>query len=140
MASVPEAHLNRPPSDATARAEILVGPLLRYVGTTTATVWVETSVATEVAVLEHRAKTFQVEGHHYALVLVENLEPASVTSYEVHLDGRRAWPAEDGRPTPAIRTRAGERQARLVFGSCRVGAPQRPPYTLPPAVFTSAPA
>jgi PhoD-like phosphatase len=121
-----------PVSDALAPAEILVGPLLRYVGTTTATVWVETSVATEVTVLEHRAKTFQVEGHHYALVLLENLEPASVTSYEVHLDGRRVWPADDGRPTPAIRTRAGERQARLVFGSCRVGAPQRPPYTLLP--------
>ena len=118
-----------PVSDAVISAEILVGPLLRYVGTTTATVWVETSVATEVTVLEHRANTFQAEGHHYALVLLENLEPASVTSYEVHLDGRRVWPPDDDRPSPAIRTRAGERQARLVFGSCRVGAPQRAPYT-----------
>ena len=32
-------------------------------------------------------------------------------------------------PAPAIHMREGERQARLVFGSCRVGAPQRPPYT-----------
>ena len=29
--------------------------------------------------------------------------------------------------------REGERQARLVFGSCRVGAPERPPFTLAPA-------
>ena len=51
----------------------------------------------------------------------------------MHLDGRRAWPPpDDGRPSPTIRTRAGEEQARLVFGSCRVGAPQRPPYTLLP--------
>jgi hypothetical protein len=105
---------------------------LRYVGTTTATVWVETSAAAEVSILGHRAQTFRVEGHHYALVLVENLEPDSVTPYEVHLDGRSVWPADDGRPTPAIRTRTGERQVRLVFGSCRVGAPQRRPYTLPP--------
>ena len=133
LSSFPEAHHSGPVSVALAPAEILVGPLLRYVGTTTATVWVETSVATEVTVLEQRTNTFQVEGHHYALVLLENLEPASVTSYEVHLDGRRAWPpADDARPSPTIRTRAGERQARLVFGSCRVGAPQRPPYTLLP--------
>ncbi len=31
-----------------------------------------------------------------------------------------------------IHTRQGEDQARLVFGSCRVGAPQREPYTLAP--------
>ena len=36
-------------------------------------------------------------------------------------------------PGSAIHTREGERQARLVFGSCRVGAPQRPPYTLAPS-------
>jgi hypothetical protein len=29
-----------------------------------------------------------------------------------------------------IRTREGDREARLVFGSCRVGAPERPPYSL----------
>ena len=29
--------------------------------------------------------------------------------------------------------REGERQARLVFGSCRVGAPETPPYTLSPS-------
>ena len=31
--------------------------------------------------------------------------------------------ATDGRPPSAIHTRGGERQSRLVFGSCRVGAP-----------------
>lgn len=110
--------------------DLLVGPLLRYAGTTTATVWVETSRPAEVTVLRHRSRTFTIEGHHYALVLVEDLEPGSVTPYDVHLDGRLVWPPDDGRQAPVIRTREGEREVRLVFGSCRVGAPERPPYSL----------
>ncbi|MGZ4357814.1 MAG: alkaline phosphatase D family protein [Gaiellaceae bacterium] len=112
--------------------DIVLGPLLRYVGTTTATVWVETRAPHEVEVLGHRARTFQVEGHHYALVLIEDLQPGSAHPYEVRLDGHLAWPPSDGRPGPVIRTREGERQARLVFGSCRVGAPESVPYTHDP--------
>jgi hypothetical protein len=57
-----------------------------------------------------------------------------VTEYEVRLDGEPVWPLPSGgHPPSAIRTREGEDHARLVFGSCRVGAPQREPYTLPPA-------
>ena len=110
--------------------DLLVGPLLRYAGTTTATVWVETADPAEVTVLEHRARTFAVEGHHYALLLIEGLEPGTVTPYDVRLDGRVVWPPDDGRQRPVIRTREGDREARLVFGSCRVGAPERPPYSL----------
>jgi PhoD-like phosphatase len=119
-------------STSPAQPVLVVGPLLRYVGTTTATVWVETDRAAEVEVLGQRARTFHVLGHHYALVVLEGLEPGSVSPYEVTLDGVLAWPPEDGRPGPAIHTREGERQARLVFGSCRVGAPQTEPYTRPP--------
>ena len=111
-------------------ATLVLGPLLRYVGSTQATVWVETDAACEVSVLEHRARTFHVEGHHYALVVIDDLEPASVTPYAVHLDGEPVWPPEGERPPSAIHTRDHERRARLVFGSCRVGAPERPPYTL----------
>ena len=111
-------------------ARLVLGPLLRYAGSTQATVWVETDAPCEVAVLGHHARTFHVEGHHYALVVVDDLEPASVTPYEVLLDGEPAWPRDDERPPSAIHTRHHERRARLVFGSCRVGAPQRPPYTL----------
>jgi PhoD-like phosphatase len=120
-------------SVAASARDLLVGPLLRYVGTTTATVWVETARPAEVTVLGHRARTFTVEGHHYALVLIEDLEPGTVAPYEVRLDGQLVWPPDDGRPRPVIRTREGEREARLVFGSCRVGAPERPPYSLPRA-------
>ena len=112
-------------------AELLVGPLVRYVGTETATVWVETSRSCEVAVLGHRARTFHVERHHYALVVVDGLEPGTATPYEVLLDGVPVWPrAGDDRPRPCIRTRDDERNVRLVFGSCRIGAPEEVPYTL----------
>ena len=114
-------------------AQLTLGPLLRYVGTTTATVGVETDAPTVVEALGHRSNTFQVFGHHYAIVLIEGLEPGSITPYEVRLQGRTVWPPHDGRPGCAIRTREGERQARLVFGSCRVGAPEEPPYTLAPS-------
>jgi hypothetical protein len=110
-------------------ARLVLGPLLRYTGSTCATVWVEADARCEVAVLGHRARTFHVEGHHYALVVIDDLEPASVTPYQVLLDGEPVWPPADGRPPSAIHTRNHERQARLVFGSCRVGAPERPPYT-----------
>ena len=117
---------------AAPRPGLVLGPLLRYTGSTTATVWVETDAPAEVEVLGRRVRTFQVEGHHYALVLLEGLEPGSITPYEVRLDDALVWPPADGRPPSAIHTREGERQSRLIFGSCRVGAPQRPPYTLPP--------
>lgn len=103
---------------------LVLGPLLRYTGRESATVWVETSGACVVEVLGHRSPTFHVEGHHYAIVLVDDLEPGSETPYEVRLDGRAAWPPDDGRPPSIIRTRDRERRLRLVFGSCRTGAPQ----------------
>ena len=105
--------------------ELVLGPLLRYAGTESATFWVETSRPCEVRTLGRAERTFTVEGHHYALVLVDDLEPASVTPYDVRLDGILAWPpAGDGRPRPVVHTRDGERSVRLVFGSCRVGGPE----------------
>jgi hypothetical protein len=113
--------------------QIVVGPLLRYTGTTTATLWMETDEPTEVEVLGHRTATFQVEGHHYALVVVDTLEPGTVTPYEVELNGRIVWPPDDGRPPCAIHTREFERQSRLVFGSCRVGMAECEPFTQQPS-------
>jgi PhoD-like phosphatase len=105
-------------------AELVLGPLLRYAGTESATFWVETSMACEVEVLGHRASTFAVDGHHYALVLVDDLTPDSVTPYDVRLDGALVWPPDDGRPPSVVHTRNEEHRARLVFGSCRVGDEQ----------------
>ena len=38
--------------------ELKVGPLLRYVAETEATIWVETDRACQVTILDHQAQTF----------------------------------------------------------------------------------
>ncbi len=113
-------------------AELVLGPLLRYVGKTDATIWVETDSACEVEILGRTAKTFCVHGHHYALVCFDDLEPGSSEEYEVALDGGKVWPMEGSEfPPSVLRTFRDEEQIELVFGSCRVCAPQGPPFTLP---------
>ena len=98
-------------------AELLVGPLLRYVGTETATIWVETTRACEVAILGQRTRTFSVEGHYYALVMIMDLEPGTTTPYDIRLDDVVVWPrTDDERPPPSIRTRHNQPEVRLVFG------------------------
>jgi hypothetical protein len=116
-------------------AELALGPLLRHVGPSDATVWVETGAPCEVEVLvgdtAHRSRTFRVGDHHYALVRVEDLEPGSSYEYSVHLDGEKVWP-ESGSPFPpsVIRTVGDGEAVKLVFGSCRISAPHEPPYSL----------
>jgi PhoD-like phosphatase len=100
---------------------LVLGPMLRYVGTESATFWVETSAPCEVEILGHRMPTFAIDGHHYALLLIDDLKPDSVTPYEVRLDDENVWPPDDGRPQPVVHTRNHEHRARLVFGSCRLG-------------------
>jgi hypothetical protein len=112
------------PETAGTRPLLLLGPLLRHVDPVSATLWVETDRPCTVEVLGRRARTFCVEGHHYALVVVEDLEPGSVTPYEVHLDGAQVWPpARSHFPPSRIRTIGGERPFRLAFGSCRYATP-----------------
>ncbi|WP_327595204.1 alkaline phosphatase D family protein [Streptomyces chartreusis] len=110
-------------------AELRLGPLLRYVDGSTATVWVEASRPCAVRVRGAdgsggEARTFQVAGHHYALVPVTGLTPGTTTPYEVHLDGAGVWPLP-GSPFPpsVIRTPADGDPVRLAFGSCRWAAP-----------------
>jgi hypothetical protein len=113
-------------------AELVLGPVLRHVGTDDATIWLETDAACEVEILGRKATTFGVEGHHYAIVAIEGLEPGSETPYGVKLDGEDVWPEPGSRfPPPAIRTFEPGRRLRIAFGSCRVALPHEPPYTLP---------
>jgi PhoD-like phosphatase len=114
-----------------ARARLVLGPLLRYVGDDEATVWVETDRACVVEVLGCSSPTFRVAGHHYGFVCVSGLESAACIPYEVHLDGERCWPLADS-PFPAsvICTRTSGQPVHLAFGSCRVTLPHEPPYTL----------
>jgi hypothetical protein len=112
--------------------DVLLGPLLRHVDETSATVWVETDAPCEVGVLGCSTPTFTVAGHHYALVVCDQLEPGTTTAYDVRLDGAVRWPLPaDPYPAPTVRTRTrdGQEPFRLVFGSCRVTRPHEPPYT-----------
>ncbi len=105
--------------------------MLRYVAETTATIWVETAASGTVSVLGHDARTFHVRGRHYALVVIEGLEPGTTIEYDVHVDGQRVWP-EIGSDLPAsvIRTVAPGQPVSVLAGSCRAAAPHEPPYTL----------
>ena len=108
--------------------------LLRYVGTTTATVWVETDRAAVVEVLGHAGAARSTCS-----------DTTTRSSWSRTSSPARSFPTTFGStacrygrrrtagPRPRSDLREGERQARLVFGSCRVGAPQSPPYTLAPS-------
>jgi len=112
--------------------DLLLGPLLRHVDETSATVWVETDAPCEVTVLGCSTPTFTVAGHHFAMVVCDGLEPGTTTAYDVALDGEQVWPrADDPYPAPNVRTRRrnGQEPFRLLFGSCRVTRPHEPPYT-----------
>jgi hypothetical protein len=112
-------------------AELVLGPLLRYAGETEAMVWVETDAPCAVEVLGFRARTFAVEGHHFALVHCAGLERGSITPYEVALDGERVWPPADSPfPPSVVRTHDPATPTTIVFGSCRVCVPHRPPWSL----------
>jgi hypothetical protein len=105
-----------------------LGPLLRYVDTTSATVWVETAGSSEVEVVaggvSGRARTFAVHGHHYALVEVAGLPPGTPTPYRVLVDQQQVWPPDgpefEGFPPSVIPTLEPGKPLRLAFGSCRV--------------------
>ena len=124
---------------------ILVGPILRYVDATQATVWIETSApctvhissvadpephaAHEASTFSASATTWDVFGHHFALVRIESLTPGTCTQYRVELtaDGTTTavWPENPDRPS-VIRTLGDDSTLRLSFGSCRRGEAQSP--------------
>jgi phosphodiesterase/alkaline phosphatase D-like protein len=110
-------------------ADLILGPLLRYVGETEATVWVEADSPCTVEILGREEPTFTVEEHHYALVRIEGLDPAGFYEYEVRLDGERRWPeAGSDLPPSVIRTIDKGKPIDVCFGSCRVALPHDGPY------------
>src|SRR4051794_36940319 len=104
--------------------------MLRHVSETSATIWVECDQACTVEVLGRAERTFCVAGHHYALLIIEGLGPATSTEYEVSLDGDRRWPEDDELPASRIRTLGHDGPTRVLYGSCRTAAPHEPPWTL----------
>ncbi|WP_221357603.1 alkaline phosphatase D family protein [Streptomyces beigongshangae] len=111
-------------------ASLRLGPLLRYVDGSSATVWVEASrpCTAEVRGADGtggETRTFQIADHHYALVPVTGLTPGTTTPYEVLLDGERVWPLPDSRfPPSVIHTPVDDHETvRVAFGSCRWASP-----------------
>ncbi|MER8220843.1 alkaline phosphatase D family protein [Streptomyces sp. NPDC094143] len=110
-------------------AGLRLGPLLRYTDGSSATVWVETSrpCTAEVRCADGAggtARTFQIAGHHYALVPVTGLTAGTTTTYEVLLDDTRVWPLP-GSPFPpsAIHAPGPDGALQVAFGSCRWASP-----------------
>jgi hypothetical protein len=111
--------------------DLVLGPLLRHVDHTSATIWVETAASAVVTVTagEHRAsaRTFGVHGHHYALVELTGLEPGTRTPYVVDVDDERVWPSSAPEladlPESVIPTLQEGKPLRMAFGSCRVSVP-----------------
>jgi hypothetical protein len=117
--------------------ELILGPLLRHVGSSDATVWVETDTPCEVEVrasgASGRSRTFRVGTHHYALVHATGLTPGVSHEYEVRLDGEVVWPEPSSSFPPSVVRIPGEGElVKLVFGSCRISAPHEPPYASSP--------
>src|ERR1700750_1025279 len=111
-------------------ANLVLGPLLRYVSETEATLFVETDEQCEVSILGAVEPTFRVEGHHYALVRVEGLKPGTEHPYDVKLDGEVRWPEPDSaQPPSSLRTLGGEGPLGGAFCSRRVGGPPQGAYT-----------
>ena len=101
---------------------LVLGPVLRHVGETTASVWVQLDRAATVSVLGCAAPTFEVCGHHYAIVPVAGLEPDTRYPCQVQIDGERVWPPRvSPHPESFVRTRGPQsaRRHRIIFGSCR---------------------
>jgi hypothetical protein len=112
--------------------DLRLGPVLRHVDETTATVWVElnrpATATVRVADRSWAASTFTVHGHHFALVEVEGLERGSTYEYTLEVDDTVAWPLPDSPYPPSqIRTLDLRRDQLLMFGSCRTSVPHDVP-------------
>ncbi|RCH69366.1 alkaline phosphatase family protein [Streptomyces sp. SDr-06] len=108
-------------------AGLRLGPLLRYVDPRgSATVWVEADRPCTARVrcadgTEGAARTFQIAGHHYALIPLDGLAPGPATAYQVLLDERPVWPLPHSRfpPSTIAVPAGGSGRLRVTFGSCR---------------------
>lgn len=107
---------------------LVLGPMMRYVDETSASIWVETRSDSRVTVRaggrDWAARTFAVHGHHYALVEADGLEPGSVLPYTLEIDGVQVWPEPAaGFPPPVIAALKPGKPLRLAYGSCRTSVP-----------------
>jgi hypothetical protein len=107
---------------------LVLGPLLRYISETAASIWVKTRNRCDVVVhageRSWSAETFTVHGHHYALVEIAGLQPGTSNPYTVEIAGEQVWPEPDSTfPPSRITTLEPGHKLRMAFGSCRKSAP-----------------
>ncbi|WP_226899237.1 alkaline phosphatase D family protein [Nonomuraea phyllanthi] len=111
---------------------LVMGPMLRYVDSVSASIWVETgepcTVTVEADGRSYRSPTFTVHGHHYAIVDLVELSQ-DIGSYSVRLDEEQVWPLA-GRPPSRIRLLPAAGARRLAFGSCRANVPHDAAHVL----------
>ena len=94
--------------------------------------WVEADGPCKVEVLGATERTFEVEGHHFALVHVTGLpeegdDARTRSRSTASACGRRRtgdWPSS------CVRTVGDDHGLRICFGSCRCAYPNEPPWTL----------
>jgi hypothetical protein len=109
--------------------QLLLGPMLRYLDSDSATIWVETDAQCTVSVRATgappaQARTFNVCGHHYAIVAVRGLTPGRAVPYSVTLDEAPVWPLDgDDWPESLLRPAGPGAALRIAFGSCRAAGP-----------------
>jgi hypothetical protein len=90
-------------------------------------VWVQARDHSRVTVRafdrEWWATTFGVHGHHYALVVLDGLEPGTSGDYTVDIDGEQVWPPagpdHERYPPSRVTTLNPHEPSRIAFGSCR---------------------
>ena len=108
---------------------LVLGPILRFVDDSRATVWVETdrpcTVTVDTAVgVSASEETWGVGGHHFALVIVRDLPADTLVDYTVRL-GEPAGPDDHVWPPAGVachlRTSGPDRRPSIAFGSCRRG-------------------
>src|SRR3954465_10374394 len=105
--------------------------MLRYVNSDVATIWLQIDEACEVEILGGRERTWCVEGLHFALIVIDGLQPGEEHPYEVSLDGVQVWPEAGSEfPPSTIRLFDPDRPGSIAFGSCRICRPHEPPYVL----------
>ncbi len=107
--------------------DILVGPVQRFRGAGgEATVFLELSAACEVELraggddpVTTRARTWELRGHHYVLLMVSGLPDDRAVPYEVWLGDTLVWPDPARDHPPSVFAPPADHRLRLSFGSCR---------------------
>lgn len=112
---------------STQTPELVLGPILRYVDTSRATIWVETDGECTVEVRTSTGhsgveSTWAVHDHHFAIVRLVDLPSGTAIDYRVSLTtSDTSASTESAEAGGTLRTAARDDALTVAFGSCRRG-------------------